>query len=128
MNSALGKATAKAITDLIKQLDAANLPEAGRVTKVKTATEALKHMPGKVLAVAGKDTIIVSLGSKQGLKTGDTLELYQPSDVLDDKSNVVFTDEKLIGEITLQSVQDDKSRAAYAGDALVQQGWTVKAK
>ena len=128
INSALGKATAKAVTDIIKQLDAANLPEPGRVTKVKTANEALKHTPGKVLAVAGKDTIIVSLGSKQGLKTGDTLELYQPSDVLDDKSNVVFTDEKLIGEITLQSVQDDKSRASYAGDALVQQGWTVKAK
>jgi hypothetical protein len=128
MNSALGKATAKAVTDIIKQLDAANLPEPERVTRVKSANEALKHTPGKVLAVAGKDTIIVSLGSKEGWKVGDTLELYQPSDVLDDKSNVVFTDEKLVGEITLQSVQDDKSRAAYAGDALVQQGWTVKAK
>lgn len=128
MDSALGKATAKAITDIIKQLDAINLPEAGRITKVKSANAALKHTPGKVIAVAGKDTIIVSLGSKEGLKAGDILELYQPSDVLDDKSNVVFTDEKLVGEITLQSVQDDKSRASYAGDALVQQGWTVKAK
>ena len=128
INSALGKATAKAITDIIKQLDAANLPEPGRVTKVKTANDALKHTPGKVIAVADKDTIIVSLGSKEGLKAGDTLELYQPSDVLDDKSNVVFTDEKLVGEITLQTVQDDKSRGSYSGDAQVKQGWTVKAK
>jgi hypothetical protein len=128
MKSALGKATCKAITNIIEQLDAISLPEPGRITKVKVATDTLKHTPGKVLAVADKDTIIVSLGSKEGLKAGDTLELYQPSDVLDDKSNVVFTDEKLIGEITLQSVQDDKSRASYAGDALVQQGWTVKAK
>jgi hypothetical protein len=119
INSALGKATAKAVTDIIKQLDAANLPEPGRITKVKSANDALKHTRGKVLAVADKDTIIVSLGSKEGLKAGDTLELYQPSDVLDDKSNVVFTDEKLVGEITLQSVQDDKSRGSFAGDAQV---------
>ena len=128
INSALGKATAKAVTDIIKQLDAANLPEPGRVTKAKTANDALKHTPGKVIAVADKDTIIVSLGSKQGLKEGDTLELYQPSDVLDDKSNVVFTDEKLVGEITLSAVQEDRSRGSFAGDAQVKQGWTVKAK
>ncbi|HVU08384.1 MAG TPA: FlgT C-terminal domain-containing protein [Verrucomicrobiae bacterium] len=128
MSSALGKATCKVITNIIEQLDAVNLPESGRVTKSKTASDALKHTPGKVLAVAGKDTIIVSLGSKEGLKEGDTLELYQPTDVKDDKGNVVFTDEKLVGEITLQSVQDDKSRASYSGGAQVQQGWTVKAK
>ena len=128
MNSALGKATAKAVTDIIKQLDTANLPEPGRITKVKSANDALKHTPGKVLAVADKDAIIVSLGSKQGLKAGDLLELYQPADVLDDKGNVVFTDEKLAGEITLSAVQDDKSRGSYAGDAQVQQGWTVKSK
>ncbi|HVU28161.1 MAG TPA: FlgT C-terminal domain-containing protein [Verrucomicrobiae bacterium] len=128
INSALGKATAKAVTDIIKQLDAINLPEPDRITKVKSANEALKHTSGKVLAVAGKSTIIISLGSKEGLKAGDTLELYQPSDVLDDKSNVVFTDEKLVGEITLQAVQDEKSRASYSGDAQVQQGWTVRAK
>lgn len=128
MNSALGKATCKAITNIIEQLDAINLPEPGRVAKVKAATDSLKHTPGKVLAVAGKDTVIVSLGSREGFKAGDQLELYQPTDVKDDKGNVVFTDEKLVGEITLQSVQDDKSRSSYSGDAQVQQGWTVKAK
>ena len=46
----------------------------------------------------------------------------------DDKGNVVFTDEKLVGELTILSVQEDKSRASYAGDLTVQQGWTVKAK
>ncbi len=128
MNSALGRATCKAITNIIEQLDAISLPESGRITKVKVATDALKHTPGKVLAVAGKDTIIVSLGSKEGFKAGDALELYQLTDVKDDKGNVVFTDEKLVGEITLESVQDDKSRGSYSGDAQVQQGWTVKAK
>ena len=128
MNSALGKATCKVITNIIEQLDAISLPEPGRVAKVKATTDALKHAPGKVLAVAGKDTIIVSLGSKQGFKEGDQLELYQPTDVKDDKGSVVFTDEKLVGEITLSAVQEERSRGSYAGDAQVQQGWTVKAK
>ncbi|HEY5233687.1 MAG TPA: CsgG/HfaB family protein [Verrucomicrobiae bacterium] len=128
MKSALGKATCQTITNIIEQLDAINLPEPGRFAEVKAATDALKHTPGKVLAVAGKDTIIVSLGSKEGFKEGDTLELYQLKDVKDDKDNVVFTDEKLVGEITLSAVQEDRSRASYAGDAQVQQGWTVKAK
>lgn len=92
------------------------------------ATDALRHTPGKVLAAASKDTIIISLGSKQGFKEGDKLNLYQTNDVKDDKGNVVFTDEKLVGEITLSSVQEDKSRASYSGDLTVQQGWTVKAK
>jgi hypothetical protein len=41
---------------------------------------------------------------------------------------VVFTDEKLVGEIILSEVQAEHSRGAYAGDVQVQQGWTVKGK
>ncbi len=32
------------------------------------------------------------------------------------------------GELTLQAVQDDKSRAAYTGDLEVKAGWIVRAK
>ena len=128
MSSALEKATAEAVTNIMKQLAAINLPEPGRAAKLRTAADALKHTPGKILAVAGKDTIIVSLGSKEGFKEGDQLELYETTDVKDDKGNVVFTDEKEVGEITLSEVQDDRSRASYAGDLTVQEGWTVKAK
>jgi len=128
MDSALGKATAGAVTNIMKQLAAINLPEPGRAAKLKASADALKHTPGKILAVAGKDTIIVSLGSREGFKEGDQLELYETTDVKDDKGNVVFTDEKEVGEITLSEVQDDRSRASYAGDLTVQEGWTVKAK
>jgi len=128
MRSALGKATAGAVTNILEQLAGISLPEPEHAVKLKAATEVLKHTPGKVLAVAGKDTIIVSLGSKGGFKEGDQMELYVSSDVKDDKGNVVFTDEKPVGEITLTAVQEDRSRGSYAGDAAVQQGWTVKAK
>ncbi len=128
MSSALGKASAKAVTDIVGQLAAISLPEPARAARLKAAAVALKHTAGKVLAVAGKDTIIVSLGSQEGFKEGDQLELYQLTDVKDDKGNVVFTDEKLVGEMTLSEVQEERSRGSYAGDAQVQQGWTVKAK
>ena len=75
-----------------------------------------------MLAVASKDTIIISLGSKQGFKEGDKLDLFQTNDVKDDKGNVVFTDEKLVGELTIVSVQEDRSRASYAGTVEVQTG------
>ena len=135
MDSALGKATEKTLQQIIAEVQGASLPVSGRVkqkagqaAQVDAATDALRHTPGRILAVASKDTIIVSLGSKQGFKEGDKLNLFQTNDVKDDKGNVVFTDEKLVGEITLSGVQEDKSRATYAGDAPVQQGWTVKAK
>ena len=128
MSSALGIATAEAVTNIMAQLAATSLPESARIDKSRSASDTLKHTPGKILAVAGKDAIIVSLGSKQGFKAGDQLELCQTSDVKDDKGNVVFTDEKVVGEITLSEVQVDRSRASYSGDLTIQQGWTVKAK
>lgn len=135
MDSALGHATEKTLAQIIADVEATSLPVSGRVkqkaglaAQADAATEALRHTPGKILAVASKDTIIISLGSKQGFKEGDKLNLFQTNDVKDDKGNVVFTDEKLVGEITLAGVQEDRSRATYSGDAPVQQGWTVKAK
>jgi curli biogenesis system outer membrane secretion channel CsgG len=135
MDSALGHATEKTLQQIISDVQGTTLPESGRVkqkagltAKASAASDALKHTPGKVLAVASKDTIIVSLGSKEGFKEGDKLELYQTNDVKDDKGNVVFTDEKLVGELTILSVQEDRSRASYPGDLNIQQGWTVKAK
>ena len=81
-----------------------------------------------MLAVVGKDTAIVSLGSSQGFKAGDQLNLYETVDTKDANGVVVFTDEKLVGEVVLQSVQADRSKASYSGNAEIKAGWLVKAK
>src|SRR5262249_22838672 len=69
MDSALGRATEKTLQMIIADLTAATLPDSGRAKQkaalaagADAAAAALKHTPGKVLAVASKDTIIVSLG------------------------------------------------------------------
>jgi len=139
MNSALGKATAKAVTNITAELVGLSLPESGRrQSKARAQTQeqqaaqaaarALRQTPGKVLAVAGKSAIIVSLGSKHGLKNGDKLDLYETVDTKDEQGNVVFTEEKLVGELTLEAVQEERSKAAYNGTLEVKPGWVVKAK
>jgi hypothetical protein len=139
MDSALGKATVAALKQITDAVTPITLPESGRhkqkaalagkeTATATAAAEALRATPGKVLAVAGKDAVIVSLGSKHGFKAGDKLNLYETSDIKDDKGAVVFTEEKLVGEITVQSTQEDRSKASYSGDREVKAGWTVKAK
>jgi curli biogenesis system outer membrane secretion channel CsgG len=139
MNSALGKATAKAVTNVVQELATANLPESGRLrskaqaagkqaAEVKAATDALKQTPGKVLAVVNKTTMIVSLGGKHGFKAGDKLGLYETVDTKDDQGNVVFSEEKLAGEVTLEAVQEERSKASYTSSSDAKTGWVVKAK
>lgn len=139
MNSALGKATVKAVTTLVQDISSASLPESGRSKRqaqnrsrqegaVKATQESLKSTPGKVLAVVDKSSLIVSLGSKHGFKSGDKLGLYQTVDIKDEKGEVVFSEEKLTGEVTLQAVQAERSKAGYTSSGEVKAGWVVKAQ
>jgi len=139
MNSALGKATVRALSNIVFDVALTELPESGRhkaqagkaataTAKEQAALDALRKIPGKVLAVPSKTALIVSLGSKNGFQVGDKLMLYEAIDTKDDKGEVVFTEEKFVGEVTLESVQDERSKANYIGDAPVKAGWIVKAK
>lgn len=139
MDSALGKATVKAINTIIGNVQTVQLPVSGRQQqKAKTAAAqqaaadgekaALKATAGKVLAVPSKSVLVVAVGSRHGFKAGDKLKLYQTVDIKDEDGKVVFTEEKLVGEVTLDAVQEDKSKATYAGDAEVKSGWVVKAE
>lgn len=135
MNSALGRATVKAMSNIVLAVANIELPESGR-QKAKAgkqatadaAAQAVRSTPGKVLAVPSKGVVIVSLGAKLGFKAGDKLMLYETIDTKDESGAVVFSEEKLVGEVTLDSVQDERSKATYAGDADVKSGWVVKAK
>ncbi|OQC26208.1 MAG: Curli production assembly/transport component CsgG [Verrucomicrobia bacterium ADurb.Bin063] len=139
MDSALGKATVTALNQITEDVRAFSLPESGRrkqkanaasqqAAAAQAAAQAARATPGKVLAVAGKDAVIVSLGSNLGFKVGDKLDLYETVDIKDASGAVVFSEEKLIGEVILQTVQADRSKASYSGNAEVKPGWVVKAK
>lgn len=137
MNSALGKATVKAINKIMMDIQGVTPPPSGRQRARTAATQALqvasetftanlKATPGKVLAVPSKGVLIVTLGSKHGFKAGDKLKLFQTEDIKDEKGEVVFSEEKLVGEITLDAVQEERSKASYSGSAEPKTGWVVK--
>lgn len=139
MDSALGKATVDALALIIADLQPVQLPESGRSRKIAARDEAAEAAAnaeleakratvGKVLAAPSKQAIIVSLGKQHGFNDGEKLNLFETVEIKDDNGVVVFTEEKLVGEIELKSVQDDKSRAAYEGDLEIKAGWVVKAK
>ena len=139
MNSALGRATVIALSNIMTEVRTVSVPASGRqkskaaqaereAAQKLAATQTLKATPGKVLAVAGKDTLIVSVGSQHGLKSGDVLNLYELTEIKDEKGAVVFSEEKLIGEVKLDAVQDDRSKASYVGATPAKAGWIVRAK
>jgi hypothetical protein len=119
IKSALGKASAQAISNIITQLAGFQLPE-------PAAIKLLHQTPGKVIAAPNNSTIIISLGSNQGFKEGDRLKLYEISYVSDSDGKIVFTNEVVVGEIILSQVQAGISRCSYAGESKVKEGWVVK--
>jgi hypothetical protein len=127
IKSALGKATSEAINDIIAQLGAASLPESGRAAKSRNASDALRHAPGKILAVVDNTTIIVSLGSNQGFKEGDQLDLFETTDIKDDKGNVVFTDQKLVGELVITKCKATGAAALIPATQRCSKGGLSKA-
>lgn len=137
MNSALGKATVKALNAIVGQVTEVTVPESGRrqaqqkkaaavEAKVTAAVEAKRKTPGTVLAVVGADGVVISLGSDHGFAPGDTLKAYRLNEIKDDTGAVVFTEEEYAGEVVLDSVQAGRSRGRYTGTVKVVKGWVVK--
>lgn len=141
MGSALGKATVKAINAIMTDMDAYTPPPvSGRRKQLDNAaakevhlaqavtqaqTEERKKISGKVLAVVGRNIVIASLGSSQGIKAGSRLKLCQPLEIKDEKGEVVFTEEKDVGELEVEAVQEDRCKATFRGTAEVKSGWVV---
>jgi curli biogenesis system outer membrane secretion channel CsgG len=148
MNSALGKATVKALAAIMADVNTVNLPaSSGRAKQVQqtetqvkeaqkvveqqvqqqkaAATEQAKNLKGDVLAVPDPQTIIVSLGAKDGLKPGDKLRILE---LIETKENgqVVFSEDRLVGEVVLDVVQEARSKAKYNGQLVIKKGWKVQ--
>jgi curli biogenesis system outer membrane secretion channel CsgG len=139
MDSALGKATVQALSQIVNRVAAANVPVSGRVkarlasqNREQAGAEArlqqLRATPGKVLAVVNDTTLVVSLGSEHGFQSGDQLALFQTIEIKDGEGNVVFVDEQLAGEVVLNRVQEDRSLASYTSKLAVEPGWKVQVK
>jgi serine/threonine protein kinase len=134
MISALGKATVKAINAIMAQVNGISFPQSGRrqakantaAREAITAASEKASIVGKVTAVPGQGIVIVSVGSQQGLKVGDKLQLFEPVEIKNEKGEVVWSEEKPAGEIILVEVQAERSKASHAGAGEVMAGWSVR--
>jgi curli biogenesis system outer membrane secretion channel CsgG len=127
-DSALGKATMKAIADIVEHVKKLDVGPGGRTLAAESAAAekaaAMRNVKGSVQMVDGKE-IWVSLGSKNGFQKGDKLKIYKPVEKKNSKGVVVATTYEAIGEITLLKVQKDKSMGEYSGAAQISEDWAV---
>ncbi|HWN97425.1 MAG TPA: CsgG/HfaB family protein [Methylomirabilota bacterium] len=134
MDSALGKATMKAIADISSQISGVKLTSSKRLLAqeeraedVKNAKRAalnqLKQTPGEVLLVDGND-IVVSLGTANGFATGDKLVVYKTLKRTNKSGKEIVMNE-LYGEIELTAVGKAKSHARVKAGLKIEEGWTV---
>lgn len=138
-DSALGKATMKAIAQIIDQVRPLNLGPGGRTlnnaklqedaaTKSKQETEdankALRSVKGTVTGTDGKE-IWLSLGANNRLKKGDHVKIYQPVEKKNQSGKVYATTYKEIAEITLEKVQKETSMGH--SDVQIKEGWAAAA-
>jgi curli biogenesis system outer membrane secretion channel CsgG len=127
-DSALGKATMKAIAEIVEQVKKLDVGPGGRTIAAESAAAekaaSLRSVKGSVQMVDGKE-IWVSLGSKNGFQKGDKLKIYKPVEKKNSKGVVVATTYETVGEITLIKVQKDKSMGEYSGAAQISEDWAV---
>ena len=128
MDSALGKATVKAIDQIVEKVKVLNLGPGARQTANEAAAAerkaTLRNVKGAVTLVDGKE-VWVSLGAKNGFAKGDKVKIYKPVEKKNSKGVVVTTTYELIGEITLAKVQKDKSMGEYSGVAKISEDWAA---
>ena len=135
--SALGRATTKAIAAITADLARLTLPASARVRPAATvqpqnrptdssSLEGGSQPRGEVTGTAGGGVVVVSLGQKQGVKVGDRLEAFELVEIRDDSGKVIFTEEKAAGEIVVEAVNEDRSKGRYTGSSSPKPGWIVK--
>ena len=126
MDSALGKATMKALDQIIQKINTLHVGPGARTfnneTEAAQSLKALRNVKGVVKLVEGNE-IWVSLGADNGFVKGDKIAIYQPVEKKNSKGEVVATNYKRVAEIILDRVQKDKSMGIYTGSAKIAEGF-----
>jgi curli biogenesis system outer membrane secretion channel CsgG len=116
----LGEATTKAVTDLATQLDA-------RATQLPVETVSIN---GMVADAADDGTLVVNVGSRAGLKVGDTLQVKHPGREIRDPETgkVLRRIEQSVGTVTITEVEETSATGKFSGSGKPQVKDTVSNK
>jgi curli biogenesis system outer membrane secretion channel CsgG len=116
-NTIIGEATNKAVTAVAMKLD----DSAAKLPTVVVAVD------GLVADVSGS-SLVLNVGKKSGLKTGDVLKVARTGREIKDPATgkVLRRVDTDLGQVTLTSVDDDSSEGTYSGTPGVKVGDHVK--
>jgi len=116
-DTVLGEAVHQAVDNTAKQLDAS----AGSLPTRKV------EIAGAVADVSGS-TVILNVGSKAGVKVGDTLEISRPIRTIKDPTSgkVIKTITGKIGSATVTEVDELSATATFTGSEHAKVGDAVK--
>jgi hypothetical protein len=126
-DSAMGKALRKAIVAVATEVGQAKLPAAAPSQPLVTTPPPIEAVVmGEVSATLPGGIVIVSAGRQQGLKVGDLLQVFERVELKDESGRVVFTQEKPIGNVVLDTVTEDQSKGLSTDAAAVKADCRVK--
>ena len=116
----LGEATTKAVTDLATQLDA-------RATQLPVETVSID---GMVADASDDGTLILNVGSRSGLKVGDTLQVKHPGREIRDPATgkVLRRIEESVGTVTVTEIEETSAVGKFSGTGKPQVKDTVSNK
>jgi hypothetical protein len=113
----LGEAVNKAVADLAQQLDA-------KATALPTV---VMQISGLVADASPDGTVIVNVGSKNGVKVGDRLDIRRKIREVKDPSTgkVIRSVEDAVGSILITEVDEASAVGKFTGPAPAKTGDTV---
>ena len=134
LDSAMGKATMKAISYIVSELEDWSPPshsgredfaarrDAENLTSDRAIRDAQRSCKAEVLLVES-DNVWVGLGASRGFVKGDRLKVYRKVEKKNKAGDVVVTDYSEVCELELTKVQDEKSCARRMTKASIEEGW-----
>ncbi|MBI5084517.1 MAG: curli production assembly protein CsgG [Acidobacteria bacterium] len=113
----LGEATNKAVTSVASQLNAAAAQIPARVIKIE----------GLVADFSG-DTVILNIGSRAGVKTGDRLTIRRTAREIKDPATgqVIRRIEETVGDVTITEVDELSAVGRFSGPGKPKAGDNVR--
>jgi hypothetical protein len=113
----LGEATNKAVANLAQQLDA----------KAAALPTTVMQISGLVADASPDGTVIINVGSKNGVKVGDRLDIRRKIREVKDPSTgkVIRSIEDSVGSIVITEVDEASAVGKFTGPAAAKVGDTV---
>ncbi len=128
--SALGKATMKAIAQIVTQVGGLSLGPGARTvnsqTELAQAAATKRSVKGTVRLVDGRE-VWVSLGTNNGFAPGDKVKIYKPIEKRNKRNELIAVAYEPIAEIILRKVQKDQSQGECSSSVEIAEDWPAAA-